>query len=192
MNVPRQALLMLAYLYNCRQPMPQKDLAAFLWPGDLQAAGANLRSALLRLASATPKSSRLLISGVATSLALNFDALRCDLDAVENASGVARLGALADALAEVATALELNPLAPDYYYWTAAGASYFLGEYTEALAYLDRMRDPGPASRLAAASWAMQGDLAKAASWRAKGVRVAPRPQAFMSVRRSFIRVEQF
>ena len=56
------------------------------------------------------------------------------------------------ALVKVSTALDLNPLAPDYYYWTAAGASYFLGEYTEALSYLDRMRDAGPASRLAAAS----------------------------------------
>ncbi|RAX40958.1 hypothetical protein DQ393_14230 [Rhizobium tropici] len=100
MNVPKQALLMLAYLYDCRRSMPRKDLAAFLWPGDLQAAGANLRSTLLRLATATSKSSSPLISGAATSLALNFEALRCDLDAVENASGIARLSALADAVAK--------------------------------------------------------------------------------------------
>jgi tetratricopeptide (TPR) repeat protein len=78
------------------------------------------------------------------------------------------------ALAKVAMALDLNPLAPDYYYWTAAGASYFLGEYTEALAYLDRMREPGPASRLAAASWAMLGDAAKAKTYRLRALRDNP------------------
>ncbi len=99
-NVPRQALLMLAYLYDSRQSIPRKDLAAFLWSGNLQAAGANLRSTLLRLATATSRSPKPLISGIATNIALNFDTLRCDLDAIENASGVARLGALTDAVAK--------------------------------------------------------------------------------------------
>ncbi|ENN88460.1 hypothetical protein RHSP_81225 [Rhizobium freirei PRF 81] len=99
-NVPRQALLMLAYLHDCRQSMPRKDLAAFLWPGNLQAAGANLRSTLLRLATATSESPKPLIGGVATNLTLNFDALRCDLDTIESTSGVAKLSALANAVAK--------------------------------------------------------------------------------------------
>ncbi|MGY5776250.1 hypothetical protein [Rhizobium sp. LEGMi135b] len=78
------------------------------------------------------------------------------------------------ALEKVAMALDLNPLAPDYYYWTAAGASYFIGEYTETLAYLDKMRDAGPASRLAAASWAMLGDIAKAKMYRQRTLRDNP------------------
>jgi tetratricopeptide (TPR) repeat protein len=78
------------------------------------------------------------------------------------------------ALAKVSNALDLNPLAPDYYYWTAAGASYFLGEYTDALAYLDKMRDAGPASRLAAASWAMLGNISKAKACRRRVLRDNP------------------
>jgi len=99
-NVPRQALLMLAYLYDCRQPIPRKDLAAFLWSSNLQAAGANLRSTLLRLATVTSKSPEPLIGGAMTDITLNFNALRCDLDSIENASGVTKLGALADAVAK--------------------------------------------------------------------------------------------
>jgi tetratricopeptide (TPR) repeat protein len=78
------------------------------------------------------------------------------------------------ALAKVSNALDLNPLAPDYYYWTAAGASYFLGQYNEALAYLDKMRDSGPASRLAAASWAMLGNTTKAKAWKQRTMRDNP------------------
>lgn len=99
-NVPKQALLMLAYLYDCRQSVPRKDLAAFLWSGNLQAAGANLRSTLLRLSTATPKSAKPLIGDVAANIVLNFEALRCDLETTESTSGVARLGALTDAVAK--------------------------------------------------------------------------------------------
>lgn len=72
------------------------------------------------------------------------------------------------ALEKIKHAIDLNPIAPDTYYWTAAGASYFLREYEQAANYLDRMRDKRPASRLAAASWAMLGDQDKARSYRAK------------------------
>ncbi|NTJ61787.1 hypothetical protein G6M50_10790 [Agrobacterium rhizogenes] len=99
-NVPRQALLMLAYLYDCRQSMPRKDLAAFLWPSNIQAAGANLRSTLLRLATATSQSPKPLISGITTNITLNFDALHCDLDTIENTADIAKLSALADAVAK--------------------------------------------------------------------------------------------
>ena len=99
-NAPKQALLMLAYLRDCRQSIPRKELAAFLWSGNVQAAGVNLRSTLLRLATATSKSPKPLISGVAANIALNFDALRCDLDTIENTSGVAKLSALSDAVAK--------------------------------------------------------------------------------------------
>ncbi|MGY5803236.1 hypothetical protein ACXHMN_18040 [Rhizobium sp. LEGMi12c] len=99
-SVPKQALLMLAYLYDCRQSIPRKDLAAFLWSGNLQAAGANLRSTLLRLATATPKSAKPLIGDVAANIVLNFEALRCDLETIDSTSGVARLGALTDAVAK--------------------------------------------------------------------------------------------
>lgn len=59
-------------------------------------------------------------------------------------------------------AIELNPLPPDEYFWTAAGASYSLGHYQQALDYIARMKDRAPADRLSAASWSMLGDMKKA------------------------------
>ncbi|UDF28129.1 UNVERIFIED_ORG: hypothetical protein LHK14_11445 [Roseateles sp. XES5] len=63
---------------------------------------------------------------------------------------------------KIEQAIELNPLPPDEYYWTAAGASYCVGKYEEALAYIGRMKDKTPVHRLSAACWAMLGDLKKA------------------------------
>lgn len=65
-------------------------------------------------------------------------------------------------LQKVKHAIELNPLPPDEYFWIAAGASYALGNYEEAIAYINRMKDKQPAHRLSAASWAMLGDLKRA------------------------------
>jgi tetratricopeptide (TPR) repeat protein len=66
------------------------------------------------------------------------------------------------ALDKVLSAIEINPLAPDTYLWTAAGASFFLGSYEEALRYIAKMQDARPADRLAAACWGMLGDIARA------------------------------
>jgi DNA-binding SARP family transcriptional activator/TolB-like protein len=77
-------------------------------------------------------------------------------DALVHASQPAR------ALEKMERAIRLNPLSPDFYYWTAAGASYFLEQYDQAMAYVDRMADPAPAARLAAAVAAMAGDMRKA------------------------------
>lgn len=100
MNVPSQALLMLAYLYDAKRPISRRDMAALLWPRNLQAAGANLRSTLLRLSNATFQSSKPLIYSASTDLILNIEMLRCDLDAAELVSGVTRLKELADAVAK--------------------------------------------------------------------------------------------
>ncbi len=70
--------------------------------------------------------------------------------------------------------MELNPISPDTYYWTAAGASYFLREYEQALAYINRMHDSGPAARLAAASLGMLGDAARAREYRMHVLRNNP------------------
>lgn len=100
MNVPSQALLMLAYLYDAKRPISRRDMAALLWPRNLQAAGANLRSTLLRLSNATFQSSKPLIYSASTDLILNLEMLRCDLDAAELVSGVTKLKELADAVAK--------------------------------------------------------------------------------------------
>lgn len=65
-------------------------------------------------------------------------------------------------LTKIEHAIELNPLPPDEYFWTAAGAAYGLGKYEEALAYISRMKDKEPVHRVSAACWAMLGDLKKA------------------------------
>lgn len=62
------------------------------------------------------------------------------------------------ALDKIKRAIELNPLCPDLYWWTAAGANYFLEEYGEAIACIGRMADQANAGRLAAAAHAMLGD----------------------------------
>ncbi|MDE1991034.1 MAG: DNA-binding protein [Rhizobiaceae bacterium] len=67
-----------------------------------------------------------------------------------------------EALKKVERAIKLNPLSPDLYFWTAAGANYCLECYDEANAYIARMADPAQASRLAAASAAMAGNMRKA------------------------------
>lgn len=62
------------------------------------------------------------------------------------------------ALEKIKRAIELNPLCPDLYWWTAAGANFFLEEYGEAINCISRMADQSAAARLAAASYAMLGD----------------------------------
>ena len=54
-------------------------------------------------------------------------------------------------------ALAINPIDPDSYLWTAAGANYALSQFQTALDYISQMIDPSLADRLAAASLAMLG-----------------------------------
>lgn len=66
------------------------------------------------------------------------------------------------AIEKLKQAISLNPIAPDVYLWATAGACYFLEDYAQALSYVDRMQDKKPATRLAAACYAMLGDLKRA------------------------------
>ncbi|NKK61164.1 SARP family transcriptional regulator [Rhizobium leguminosarum bv. viciae] len=68
----------------------------------------------------------------------------------------------ADALIKIDRAISLNPLSPTDYLWTAAGANFALGHYTEALEQISAMDDRTPADRLSAACWAMLGDTKNA------------------------------
>ncbi|MBB3593130.1 DNA-binding SARP family transcriptional activator/tetratricopeptide (TPR) repeat protein [Rhizobium sp. BK529] len=79
-----------------------------------------------------------------------------------------------DALEKIKKAISLNPIAPDAYLWCAAGASYFLERYEEALAYVDRMKDKAPAYRIAAASYAMIGDRKRAQFYRQRAEALNP------------------
>ncbi|EPE96691.1 hypothetical protein [Rhizobium grahamii] len=66
------------------------------------------------------------------------------------------------ALQKIERAIELNPLSPDTYLWTAAGASYALADFKGALDYIGQMADPSLADRLSAASWALLDNQEKA------------------------------
>ncbi|MBY5440520.1 hypothetical protein [Rhizobium leguminosarum] len=66
------------------------------------------------------------------------------------------------ALRKIERAIELNPLGPDTYFWTGAGANYALGEFEASLDYIGQMADPHLADRLSAANWAMLGRQDKA------------------------------
>ena len=76
------------------------------------------------------------------------------------------------ALQKIERAIELNPLSPDPYLWTAAGANYALGQFDASLDYIDQMADPSLADRLSAANWAMLGHREKA-SFHVRRVREA-------------------
>ncbi|MGF0540046.1 hypothetical protein ACQQ2Q_18800 [Agrobacterium sp. ES01] len=78
------------------------------------------------------------------------------------------------ALDQMRLAMELNPLSPDTYFWTAAAASYFLEGYSQALGYIDEMKDSKPVSRLAAACWAMLGDTGRARACRLRFLKENP------------------
>ncbi|TAU84898.1 peptide antibiotic resistance protein [Rhizobium leguminosarum] len=79
-----------------------------------------------------------------------------------------------DALAKIKKAISLNPIAPDAYLWCAAGASFFLEQYEEAIAYVEAMKDKAPAHRIAAASCAMIGDRKRAQFHRQRAESINP------------------
>ncbi|WP_064695395.1 hypothetical protein [Rhizobium aegyptiacum] len=79
-----------------------------------------------------------------------------------------------DALAKIRKAISLNPIAPDAYLWCAAGASFFLEQYEDAIAYVETMKDKAPAHRIAAASCAMIGDRKRALFHRQRAESINP------------------
>lgn len=66
---------------------------------------------------------------------------------------------------KIELALQLNPLAPDAYWWASAGIKFFAGEYEGALNHLANIKNGEAGLRLTAACAAMAGqhELAKLA-----------------------------
>lgn len=105
--------------------------------------------------------------GVAKLLQGEFDASAEAMEVAENcaphyadviadyADTLVHCSLPAMALQKIERAIELNPLSPDTYLWTAAGANYALGEFQACLDYIGQMVDSSLADRLSAASWAM-------------------------------------
>ncbi|WP_114007909.1 hypothetical protein [Cohaesibacter intestini] len=77
-------------------------------------------------------------------------------------------------LEKIDTAISLNPISPDAYFWSAAGACFFVGDYHQALDYINRMKDRSPALRLAAACWGMLGETGKARTYRSRVLKDNP------------------
>jgi tetratricopeptide (TPR) repeat protein len=77
-------------------------------------------------------------------------------------------------LAKVERAIELNPIPPDQYWWNAAGLHFQLHDYALAIDAIDRMGDPLPALRVAAAAWAYLGKKTEARKCAAKFLRSYP------------------
>ncbi|HZY72987.1 MAG TPA: tetratricopeptide repeat protein [Edaphobacter sp.] len=77
------------------------------------------------------------------------------------------LGRNDEAAIPMDTALELNPLAPDLYFWINGTIRYFLGDYQAASASFDRMKEKEAASRVMAAVEAMLGNTKRAHELRA-------------------------
>jgi tetratricopeptide (TPR) repeat protein len=84
----------------------------------------------------------------------------------DHADALAHASRFEEAEAKIVRALELNPLAPDDYYWVGGAVSFFRGRYEEGLRRLTTMRSPGQAVRLMAACAAMNGDLEAAGAYR--------------------------
>jgi tetratricopeptide (TPR) repeat protein len=79
-----------------------------------------------------------------------------------------------EGLQKIQKAMALNPMSPDEYFWIAAGASYFLGKYQDAISYIGNMSNSASARRLLAASYAMSGDASRANAHRRKAQEMNP------------------
>lgn len=82
------------------------------------------------------------------------------------ADALTHSGELELALSKIQHAIALNPLAPDYYYWVGAGTFHYLDRYAEAIAFIQKMKNPRAAARLMAACCARLGEHEQAAEYR--------------------------
>ncbi|MHB1101614.1 MAG: hypothetical protein ACYC0C_02295 [Devosia sp.] len=74
----------------------------------------------------------------------------------------------------IETALRLNPLPPDEYWWTLGGIRFFQCRQDEALAALQKMKNTDPALRLMAATAAMAGYTDMARKFRVRALELQP------------------
>ena len=84
------------------------------------------------------------------------------------------MGKIEKSLEKISTAIMLNPLCQDTYYWTLGAAFYFLGQYANAISALERMQDTAPVSRFLAAANALEGRLQEAGRHRTKAMEIYP------------------
>lgn len=83
-------------------------------------------------------------------------------------------GQMEAALEKIGTAIDLNPLCQDTYYWTLGASLFFLERYREAISSLKLMTDQSPVQRLLAAAYALAGDQENAQRCRAETLNTHP------------------
>jgi DNA-binding SARP family transcriptional activator/TolB-like protein len=83
----------------------------------------------------------------------------------DHADTLVHASRLEEALAKINLAFELNPFAPDYYWWSAAGANFSLHRYEAAIDNLTHVADQTNVLRFNAACWAMMGNMRKARAY---------------------------
>jgi tetratricopeptide (TPR) repeat protein len=92
----------------------------------------------------------------------------------DHADALVHCSMLDEAAERIERALDLNPAAPDSYLWTAAGASFLLGRFGNAITYLSRMQNVEPALRLFAACAAKAGEAELARRLRDRELEIHP------------------
>lgn len=87
---------------------------------------------------------------------------------IQHADALGHFGQVDLAWERFNRAIDLNPLAPDIYWWAGATIALKRAEYSTAVQLCQRMDDEEPALRVLAASHALNGDLSKARAYGAR------------------------
>lgn len=92
----------------------------------------------------------------------------------DHADTLVHAGRVEEALGKIELAFDLNPFAPDYYWWSKAGANYSLGRYADAIDNLTHVVDQTNVLRFNAACWAMLGETRKARAYMRRTLETFP------------------
>jgi DNA-binding SARP family transcriptional activator/tetratricopeptide (TPR) repeat protein len=87
---------------------------------------------------------------------------------LQHADALAHFGDCETAWLKFQHAIDLNPLAPDIYWWAGASIAFDRKDYSGAIELCSHMKDDEPALRVLTASHALKGDLesARLCAWR--------------------------
>ncbi|MGX1497085.1 DNA-binding SARP family transcriptional activator/TolB-like protein/Tfp pilus assembly protein PilF [Labrenzia sp. MBR-25] len=78
---------------------------------------------------------------------------------IQHADALAHFGKPKEAWKRFKHAIDLNPLAPDIYWWAGASIAFKLADYAEAVRLCKQMQDEEPALRVLTASLALDGQI---------------------------------
>jgi len=93
---------------------------------------------------------------------------------IQHADALAHFGKPKDAWKRFKHAIDLNPLAPDIYWWAGASIAFKLADYAEAVRLCKQMDDEEPALRVLTASLALDGQIESARQYARRLMDVYP------------------